>query len=104
MEDTNKFIGSLERKGYRGSTDVIVFNKIVSDPRAKLAEEFVVKWGLVAAAPDGEDSAGRMKLRLLTVQELVNRACDTAAAITDEFDKRGWLVPLPFPKISDDEA
>jgi hypothetical protein len=45
---------------------------------AKLAFSLVERWGMVAALPDGEDSSGRSKLRLMTVEELTERAFKTA--------------------------
>ena len=58
---------------------------------------FIERWGLVASVPDGEDSAGRQKLRLPTPDELVTRAADIAAATWAECEKRGWLIELPAP-------
>jgi hypothetical protein len=67
---------------------------------AKVAIEMVEKWGPVAAVPDGEDSAGRQKLRMQTAAELAVRACETAAALWKEFEHRGWFfeMPLPIPR------
>lgn len=65
---------------------------------AKIAVEMATRWGIVAAAPDGEDSAGRQKARLRTADELAVAACETAQALWLEFHTRGWLVEVPFPK------
>ena len=45
---------------------------------AKLAIELLTKWGMVAATEDGEDTAGRSKMRLLRPAEVVNRAFECA--------------------------
>jgi hypothetical protein len=65
---------------------------------ASLAINLIERWGLVAAKPDGEDSAGRAKLELLTPEELVNRACDTADLVLKECEARGWMLPIPAPQ------
>lgn len=62
---------------------------------AKFAMACVERWGMVAGMPDGEDSSGRAKLRLATPDELVNRACDLAARLSDEFSQRGWIGAVP---------
>jgi hypothetical protein len=63
--------------------------------RARMASALIEKWGMVAAAHDGEDSAGRTRLRLMTPPEVVNRACDTAEYAYAVFEKRGWLHDVP---------
>jgi len=62
---------------------------------ARLATALIERWGVVVADNDGEDAAGRSKLRLLSPQETVGRACDIAAAAVEQFRTRGWVVNLP---------
>lgn len=62
---------------------------------ARLAVSLLEKWGMVAAESDGEDSAGRQKLRLATPRELAVRACEVAREVTSEMHKRDWLLPTP---------
>ena len=62
---------------------------------ARLACLLIEKWGLVAAEIDGEDSAGRSKLRSMTPEEMVERACSTAALAVAEIRKRGWVTMTP---------
>ena len=69
----------------------------------RMATILIEKWGTVAADTDGEDSAGRSKLRLQTPEEIVQRACDTAALACAEFRKRGWIIPVPPTYELDDE-
>ena len=76
-------------------TTVVGYERLHPDWRARLATLLIERWGIVAGDVDGEDSAGRSKLRLLTTDELVTRACDTAGAAIMEFQKRGWVVELP---------
>jgi hypothetical protein len=45
---------------------------------ATLAFALIERWGIVSAMPDGEDAAGRQKHRLMTPEELVERAFDSA--------------------------
>lgn len=65
------------------------------DQRAVLAANFAEKWALVAGEADGEDSAGRQKIRRLTPVELAAHACEAVDALYAEFAKRGWTLTLP---------
>jgi len=63
---------------------------------ARVAIEFVTKWGMVAGMPDGEDSSGRAKLRLSTPEEVVERACVISELLFAEIRKRkDWVVDIP---------
>jgi len=62
---------------------------------AKMAFELITRWGAVAAAPDGEDSAGRSKLRLVEPKELVDRAFLCAEAAMETARDRGHMIELP---------
>jgi hypothetical protein len=94
---SNKDVGYLIDDEF-GKTRVQVFIKRQPVRAAEIAQEFVTRWGMIAAKPDGEDSAGRAKLALLAPVEIVQRACDTAELLIAEFEKRGWFVELPEPK------
>lgn len=95
----NKLIGFQERVGYRGASDVLVYQKFALDPRAILAIELVKHFGVVAAAPNGEDTAGRQKIEMQNVDDLADRACDIAAALFSRFEQREWTIELPNPKM-----
>ena len=58
----------------------------------QMASTLVEKWGLVAGMPDGENSDGSQRFRLMTPDEIVARACETAQAAYAEFIARGWYV------------
>lgn len=62
---------------------------------ARFAVELVVRWGGVAATPDGEDSSGRSKLRLQTEAELIDRAVKTAALLMDKLRTEGFIHVSP---------
>lgn len=48
---------------------------------ATVATELVSHLAIVAAMPDGEDSKGRQKLRLLTPKEVAKRAFEIASEL-----------------------
>lgn len=75
----------------------IVSKAVVTGP-GMIAQEMILRWGMVAGAPDAEDSAGRAKLRLQSPEELIERACSTAQIFWDEAIKRGWMESVPQPK------
>ena len=62
------------------------------DQTARMAFALIERWGAVAAEADGEDSAGRAKLKLQPAAALVNRAFDIAEAATAEAKKRGLTI------------
>ena len=55
----------------------------------------IERWGMVAAMSDGEDSAGRQRLRLATPEELVSRAADITNLAFDVMDSVGWTAKTP---------
>ena len=75
-----------------------IYNKFVLGMEAKIAVEMVQKWGVVAAVENGEDSTGRARVKLMSTKELINRACEAAELLIEEFEKREWLLYLPGPK------
>ncbi len=91
----------LERPTYKGQTDIVIVRTKAPEFRALLAMELLGKWGLVAALPDGEDSAGRQKLKVHAPEDLVARACEIADRAYQEFCTRGWMLELPLPKIGE---
>lgn len=72
-----------------------ILNRQFETMEARFAMACIERWGMVAAEVDGEDSAGRSKLRRLTVEEIVTHACDTAQCAYEEFETRGWILSLP---------
>jgi hypothetical protein len=83
-------------KGYREG-EVVLFRKNMPNNKAELAIELIAKWGLVSAKDDGEDTAGRHKLTLMPVSEVVERAIEMADQAITEMEKRGWFINLPEP-------
>lgn len=77
-----------------------------ADPKTEWAElagqeahcaiEFVQKWGMVACVPDGEDGAGRQKLRLATPDEVVARAVTTTELLYRTMRERRWIDTNPM--------
>lgn len=88
----------VERPGYRGETDISICQTLIPEQEAVFAQELMRQLAIAAAHPDGEDSSGRQKLRLLTPEEIVERACEISSKSYAEFAKRGWLLEIPLPK------
>lgn len=93
----------IVRKSYRGGTEVIVATTMNPNAIARLAASIAERFALVAAMPDGEDSAGRQKLRLPSAEECAARSCDLAESLWSEFVKRDWITSLPLPKEPDEQ-
>jgi hypothetical protein len=78
-----------------GNPKVIMHETEAPGFEARIALALAERWGLVAAEVDGEDSAGRSKLRRLTPKELASHACEAAQELVSEFAARGWMIQLP---------
>lgn len=62
------------------------------DMNAQIAFALIERWGMIAAMPDGEDSAGRQKFRLQTPEELVARAFTVATDAVGYATRRGFVI------------
>ena len=82
---------------------LVTHNRLMPDERAKLVIQFVQSWGLMPV-PDGETKTGWQKLKLISANELVTRACDAVAKSYEELEARGWLRRIPsYEEIGDPE-
>ena len=63
--------------------------------RGRLAINMIERWGMVQGIEDGEDSAGRAKLRLATPAELVSRAMEVADLLHDRMLEKDWIHEGP---------
>jgi len=105
-----KIIGNetylFKRNMFENRHEVLQQKTHYLEAKGQMATALIERWGLVAAEDGGEDGASRAKLRLMTPEEVVQRACDTAHLAIESFKSRGWLheVPLdPFNQDEDDE-
>lgn len=79
--------------------DNMIQSKFHPDMRARLAMTLIEKWGMVACTvADGEDSAGRSRMRLLTPAQVVGRATETAERAIEEMHRLGWFHAVEAPK------
>ena len=81
--------------GKNGRITVMSHAREFIDERARLVSAFVERWGMVAGSPDGEDSAGRQKLKLETPEAVVARAIKMVELMWPAFKQRGWLFGGP---------
>lgn len=63
--------------------------------KARLALAMLERWGMVAAEHGGEDTAGRAKLKLQPVNELVLRAVEVVDVAYAAFEEKDWIIKLP---------
>ncbi len=83
---------------YRGGTEIRVHDDQWLIAKARFAADITIKMALCAVQPDGEDSAGRQKGRLMDADALASRACDITEALWKEFERREWIESIPTPK------
>jgi len=71
---------------------------------ARMAADMVIKWGMIVAEPDGEDSSGREKTKLMSVENLVERAFRTAKLILETARRENLIhTPPTLKEIADFE-
>jgi hypothetical protein len=78
-----------------GDASILMHRRQILDQRATTAASFAEKWALVACELDGEDSAGRQKLRRLTPDELATQTCQAVEFLYKAFAARGWILNVP---------
>jgi hypothetical protein len=59
--------------------------------RARVALDIIKHCAMVVAVNDGEDSAGRSRLRLSAPSETAQRANDIADALVAGWEAQGWI-------------
>jgi hypothetical protein len=84
-------------------TSVEIYAVKYPNGEATFAMQLANDLAIATAVPDGEDSAGRQKIRMMTPDEVTERACQIAAKMFAQFDKCGWLMDLPLPKKRDEK-
>lgn len=82
-------------KRTHSARELIVSKREMLTDVGEIAGKFIERWAMVCATPDGEDSAGRQKLRLQTVEETVSRAFAMAEAFIEMARERGHTIALP---------
>lgn len=87
-----------KRRDYK-EADQVIHKAEVLGPEAAFAMELCGRWALVAAMPDGEDTAGRQKLRLPTPEELTARTMEIAKSLFGAMRAEGWTLPVPLPLV-----
>lgn len=93
----------IEVKRY-GVTEIKICQTEVPHPQAQIANDLMKQLAIVAAVPDGEDAAGRQKLRLMTPEEVVARATNIADLAWKEYRTRGWLLDIPLPTVEKEDS
>lgn len=83
----------IATRDYDGRNGTMVHHLDVYTQEARFAMACAERWGMVAGEPDGEDSAGRQKLRRMTAIEISKHACNVAQRLFGEMRERGMLVP-----------
>ena len=116
MTDDDKNLGSI--KAFDGEfhqfepilrmfgqpLDGMFHRKFFPDDRLEFAKDIISRHALISAEPDGEDSAGRAKLKRIEPSEIVEFACQVADLAYAEFRNRGWLQAMPSMQEREDIA
>lgn len=78
-----------------GSSEIRLIKTWVPNETGDLAIRFATHFGIIAAKSAGEDTAGRSRLDLQTVDEIVDRSCELADKLVAKMKEKGWIVDLP---------
>ena len=84
-----------DRYGMGEMPRAIIHARQCPSDEAKFMMAIIERWAMVAATPDGEDSAGRAKLGHLPIEDMVVRAADVAERAFKEVESRGWFIQIP---------
>lgn len=88
------YVDARSFMGYTNKTNVMIHDKRVPDMRAKFAMVLMERWGMVTAAPDGDDTVGRQKFRRLDPYEVAQYACEVSRHAFDRFEQLGWIADI----------
>ena len=88
----------IERPHWQGGTDVIACQTSILSEEGECAFHFMKQLAIATCVPDGEDSSGRQKFRLMTPAEVTQRAIEMSAQLWDDAAAAGWTLQLPTPK------
>lgn len=91
----NVYAEVIVKERFKETKAIAVHDLKMPDLRARFAMEVLERLALIAGEDNGEDTAGRQKVRRSLPNELVSFACDLADKSFTEFEKRGWLLNIP---------
>lgn len=100
MNGFTRIMDYIERKTYSGSTEITICHTEVPQEKAKTALDLMRHLAIVAGEVNGEDTAGRQKLRLMTPEEVVDRAISIADIAWNKFREKDWILDVPVPKVA----
>lgn len=83
---------------FQGPPTWTIFRRETLNPEAEFAYHLLERWGMVTGVPDGEDRAGRQRIRMMTPVEMVDRATSTAAIFWEHINRMGWVQEIPSPE------
>ena len=89
----------LNAKKHKYDDSYVINHTRIPGVRAQYAMDLAKHIGIAFAAPDGEDSSGRQKMKVLTPDEVARRACEISDSIFAIFDSRGWILDLPHDAV-----
>jgi hypothetical protein len=86
----------LRRRETRyGGTHHEIMQLELPNAQSQFAMELMRHLAICAGAPDGEDSSGRQKGRLMTPAEVVARAVEIADTAWLQFKEKNWILRVP---------
>ena len=96
MSDTK--VVMRENKHYKKiDLEPVIYRTTALSLTAEIALRILEKFAIVTAEPDGEDSVGRQKSKLMDPQHVVDRSFELAEAFMHQAEPGNYLVDVPDP-------
>lgn len=84
------------REKYTEGPARVVINELKTPtPEGRFMLAILERWSMVQGVDGGEDSAGRAKINLMPVDELVDRAADISIKAFKALEDNDWFMDLP---------
>lgn len=87
-------------RNFEDHIEMRVHDPMMPNRTGRFAQELIIRFGLIAGAPAGEDSAGRQASGLMSPADIVNRAFDISEAYFAELEDRGMVLAAPDAPVS----
>lgn len=65
------------------------------NPEARFALAIMERWAMVQGKDSGEDSAGRAKIDLMPVENVIERALEIADGAYKAIRAKDWMIAVP---------
>ena len=95
MSDTKAVL--IPKRYKHSDQEVVIYKTKAFDITGELAYRLIEKHAVISGEPDGEDSAGRQKGKLMSPSDVVIRSFELAELFVKAAQERGHIFDIPEP-------